>query len=38
MVHVIEHLAADSRRLDELIQSLSSEIEIVASQDPGRKE
>src|SRR5215470_944717 len=35
MVHVIEDLAADWRRLDERIQGLSGEIEIVASQDPG---
>jgi transposase len=34
MVHVIEDLAADWRRLDERIQGLSGEIEIVASQDP----
>jgi transposase len=37
MVHVIEDLAADWRRLDERIQGLSGEIEIVASQDPGCK-
>jgi transposase len=37
MVHVIEHLGADWRRLDERIQGLSGEIEIVASQDPGCK-
>jgi transposase len=37
MVHVIENLAADWRRLDERIQGLSGEIEIVASQDPGCK-
>src|SRR6516162_4050502 len=33
MVHVIEDLAADWRRLDERIQGLSGEIQIVASQD-----
>ena len=37
MVHVIEDLAADWRRLDERIQGLSGEIQIVASQDPGCK-
>src|SRR5262249_54062476 len=37
MVHVIEDLAADWRRLDERIQGLSGEIEIVASQDPGQQ-
>jgi transposase len=37
MVHVIEDLAADWRRLDERIQGLSGEIEIVATQDPGCK-
>jgi transposase len=37
MVHVIENLAADWRRLDERIQGLSGEIQIVASQDPGCK-
>ena len=37
MVHVIEDLATDWRRLDERIQGLSGEIQIVASQDPGCK-
>jgi transposase len=37
MVHLIENLAADWRRLDERIQGLSGEIEIVASQDLGCK-
>jgi transposase len=37
MVHVIEDLAVDWRRLDERIQGLSGEIQIVASQDPGCK-
>lgn len=32
-----DRLAADRRGLDERIQDVSGEIEIIASQDPGRK-
>jgi transposase len=35
MVRVIENLAGDWRRLDERVESLSSEIEAVARQDAG---
>ena len=35
MVRVIEDLAGDWRRLDELVESLSSEIETIARQDAG---
>ena len=35
MVRVIEGLAGDWRRLDELVESLSSEIETIARQDAG---
>ena len=35
MVHLIENLAGDWRRLDERIESLSSEIEAIARQDAG---
>src|SRR6201993_1627550 len=35
MVHVIEDLAGDWRRLDERIEALSSEIEILACRDAG---
>jgi cell division protein FtsL len=34
-VHLIENLAGDWRRLDERIESLSSEIEAIARQDAG---
>src|ERR1035437_2731773 len=37
MVHLIENLAGDWRRLDERIESLSSEIEAIARQDAGRE-
>ena len=35
MVQVIEDLAGDWRRLDERVESLSSEIEAIARQDAG---
>src|SRR5262249_16881745 len=35
MVHVIEDLAGDWRRLDERIEGLSSEIEVLARRDAG---
>jgi transposase len=35
MVRVIEDLAVDWRRLDERIESLSSEIEVLARRDVG---
>ena len=35
MVHIIEELAGDWRRLDERIEGLSIEIETIAHQDVG---